>query len=68
MKFYDTLTQLYKNIQKKDLPVYIETEDHKKFYVTTQDHYFVHSFNSRKEAVDFCKFLELKIVAFVTHK
>jgi hypothetical protein len=69
MKHIDTITLIYKSIQEKHLPVYVETSDNKTWHVTTKDHLLsLHQFHSRQSAVEFCKYLDLKILAFVKHK
>lgn len=70
MKFYnDSLTKIYKKIQEKDLNVYVETDKSKRYNVVCKDqHMIIHTFNSRQQAVDFCKYLELNIIAYVSHK
>lgn len=65
----DTTTLIYKSIQQKHLPVYVETLDNDTWHVTTKDHLLsLHQFKTRKDAVNFCRHLDLKILAFVMHK
>lgn len=69
MKFYDALTLSYKKIQEGNLNVYIETDNSKRFHITTKDHHIsIHNFESREKAVEFCRFLGIKIIAFINHK
>lgn len=69
MKYYDSLTKIYKKLQEKDLSVYVETDKSKRYYVTCKDHHLViHTFDNRQQAVDFCKYLGLNIIAYVSHK
>lgn len=69
MKSFDDLTNLYKKIQDCDLPVYIEWDSDDKYFVTSKEFgTSIHVFDTRKDAVDFCKFLQLNIIAFVKHK
>jgi hypothetical protein len=69
MNKIDSITILYKAVQQKHLPVYVETVDNKIWHVTTKDHLLsLHNFRSRESAVEFCKYLDLKILAFVVHK
>lgn len=66
---YDALTKIYKKIQEKNLSVYVETDSSKRYYVTCKDHHLViHTFDSRQQAIDFCKYLGLNIIAYVSHK
>lgn len=69
MKYYDSLTKIYKKLQEKNLAVYVETDKSNKYHVTCKDqHLVLHSFESRQQAVDFCKYLGINIIAFVTYK
>ncbi len=69
MKFYDALTLSYKKIQEGNLSVYVETDSSKKYHVTSRDHHVsIHTFDSREKAVEFCRFLDIKIIAFINHK
>lgn len=69
MKSYDTLTKIFKKIQEGTLSVYIETDSTKRYNVTCKDHHMIiHTFDNRQKAVDFCKFLNFNIIAFVNHK
>ena len=69
MKSFDDLTKLYKKIQDCDLPVYIESDSDDKYFVTSKEFgRSIHVFDTRKDAVDFCKFLQLNIIAFIKHK
>jgi len=69
MKILDTTTLIYKSLQEKHLPVYVETSDNKTWHVTTKDHLLsLHQFSNRQAAVEFCRYLDLKILAFVRHK
>lgn len=69
MKSFDDLTKIYKKIQEGNLSVYIETDKSKRYNVTCREHHLtIHSFNSRQKAIEFCKYLNLNIIAYVTHK
>lgn len=69
MKYYDALTKIYKKLQEKNLSVYVETDNSKRYYVTCKDHHLViHAFDDRQQAIDFCKYLGLNIIAYVSHK
>jgi|688.fasta_scaffold1321353_2 hypothetical protein len=68
MKSCDILTQIYKKIQQKDLSVYIET-DNNAYNVMTKDHHtLIHTFDSKEKAVNFCRSLDLNILAYVKNK
>lgn len=65
----DSLTKIYKKLQEKNLSVYIETDKSKKYKVTCKDHHVtIHTLDSRKQALDFCKFLGLNVIAYIIHK
>lgn len=65
----DTILKMYKKLQNKTLSVYIETDKSKKYHVTDKDqHISLYSCNSREKAVNFCRLLDINIIAFVTHK
>lgn len=69
MKFYDNFTKILKKIQEGNLSVYIETDSSKKYNIISGDHHLsIHTFDSREKAVEFCRFLNIKIIAFVNHK
>lgn len=71
MKFYDSLTKIYKKLQDKTLSVYIESyvNEKNKYLVTTlDDHITLHIFNSRENAIKFCNDLNINILAYITHK
>lgn len=66
---FDDLTKIFKKIQEGNLSVYIETDKSKRYNITCKDHHLViHSFDCRKKAIDFCNYLDINIIAFVTHK
>lgn len=69
MKKIDALTKIYKKIQEQNLSVYVETDNSKRYYVTCKDHHLViHNFDTRQQAIDFCKYLGLNIIAYISHK
>lgn len=71
MNFYDTITKIYKRLQDKKLSVYIESyknEKDKHIVTTFDDHITIHTFNTRENAVEFCKYLNINIIAYITHK
>lgn len=68
-KKFDSITRVYKKLQEKELFVYVENFGTNRYSITCSDHHTtLHTLNSRKEAVEFCNFLNLNIIAFVTHK
>lgn len=65
----DPLTKIYKKLQDKNLSAYIETDKSKRFHVTDKDHHIsFYSCNSKETAIQFCKELDINIIAFVNHK
>ena len=69
MKFFDQTTKLYKAIQDKNLAVFLETFDETVWHVTSTDHFVcLNKFDTREEAVNFCRALDFQITAIVRHK
>lgn len=68
-KFIDIDTKIYKAIADGNLSVYIETLDDCRWRVTTSDHYIsLNQFQSREDAIDWCRFLGLNILAYMRYK
>ena len=65
MKFFDQTTKLY----DKNLAVFLETFDESLWHVTSADQFIsLNTFDTREEAVSFCRALDLQITAIVRYK
>lgn len=69
MNNYDSLTKIYKRLQDKTLSAYIETDKSKQYHVTDKEqHISFYSCNSKENAIQFCRELNINIIGFINHK
>lgn len=68
MKCFDSLTKILKKLQEGELSVYIEKVARRYNIVCKDQHVILHSFDTKQNAIEFCKYLNINIIGFVTYK
>lgn len=68
MRCFDSLTKILKKLQDGNLSVYVEKVSKRYNIVCTEQHVILHSFDTKQGAIDFCKYLKINIIGFVSYK